>query len=274
MIPNFLFIGPDKTGSSWLYEVLRAHPQCFVPVAKDIYFFDRHYDRGIQWYLSFFSSAHENVKAIGELSHDYLFSGTVAERISRDLPKVKLLTCLRDPVERTFSQYLFLVRSGWAHGNIEQALEEYPMLVENSLYAKYLEKYFRLFRKEQIKVLFFDDLQKDPTAFAHSIFDFLGVDFVDHINYSKKVLAAGKSRSPVLSKALHACADIARSLGLVNLVGVAKRSALTRLLYKDYGNDEKPVCPPAVRERLLETFRPDIERLEKMLSIDLANWKR
>ena len=53
--PNFLFIGPDKAGSSWLFRVLGSHPEVYLSPAKDIYYFDRYYDRGIDWYLSRFA---------------------------------------------------------------------------------------------------------------------------------------------------------------------------------------------------------------------------
>ena len=45
--PNFIYIGPDKAGSSWLHEVLISHDGIFMPPAKDLYFFDRYYDRGL-----------------------------------------------------------------------------------------------------------------------------------------------------------------------------------------------------------------------------------
>ena len=85
-LPTFLFVGADKCGSTWLFKVLQQHPQCFVPAAKDIYFFDRYYGRGLQWYASFFSSAPRSARAIGELSHDYLYSEQAAERIASTLP--------------------------------------------------------------------------------------------------------------------------------------------------------------------------------------------
>src|SRR5262245_51708602 len=93
--PDFLFIGPDKCGSSWLFEVLRQHPLCFVPPAKDLYFFDRYYARGWAWYERHFAAAPTGCRARGELSHDYLFSPLAAERIAASLPEVRLLTILR-----------------------------------------------------------------------------------------------------------------------------------------------------------------------------------
>ena len=130
MKPTFLFIGPDKTGSTWLYEVLRQHAACYVPPVKDIYFFDRHYERGLDWYLSFFEPAPAGSLAAGELSHDYLFSPQAADRIARDLPNVRLLTSLRDPAERTFSHYLYMIRSGRTRLDFAAALEQFPELVD------------------------------------------------------------------------------------------------------------------------------------------------
>ena len=50
--PTFLYIGAPKAGSSWLYEILREHPEVFVPTAKDTQFFDYYFDKGFDWYLS------------------------------------------------------------------------------------------------------------------------------------------------------------------------------------------------------------------------------
>jgi len=110
--PDFLYIGPDKSGSTWLYSILNAHPQCFVPVLKDIYFFDRYYDKGWNWYSAFFEQTPKNVNVRGELSHDYLFSKLAAERIKSDLPSIKLLSILRNPVDRAYSHYLYLLTTG------------------------------------------------------------------------------------------------------------------------------------------------------------------
>src|SRR5262245_9286020 len=143
--PDFLFIGPDKCGSSWLYELLRQHPACFVPVAKDLYFFDRHFARGWEWYQRQFAGAPAGCRAIGELSHDYLFSREAPARIAAGLPGVKLVTILREPVERSFSHYLYLVRTGRTRSPFAQALREFPELTRNSLYAHHLQAWFERF---------------------------------------------------------------------------------------------------------------------------------
>ena len=61
--PDFIYIGPDKAGSSWLHEVLLEHPQVFLTPAKGLYFFDRYYDRGLPWYVSQFDAARDRSRS-------------------------------------------------------------------------------------------------------------------------------------------------------------------------------------------------------------------
>lgn len=273
MRPDFLFIGPDKTGSTWIYELLRAHSEVFVPEVKDLYFFDRHYDRGLEWYLSFFADAPAGARAAGELSHDYLFSPEAAERIARDLPGVRLLTCLREPVERTFSHYLYMVRSGRTREPFERALEAYPELIDNSRYASHLEPWLARFDRGQIRILWFERLKADPREFAGEIFDFLGVSPLEGFPYERRVLAAARPRVHGLARLAKRGADLFRELGLARLVGAVKRSpTVRRLLYRTYRREEKPRLHPATRARLAERFRPEVERLEELLGVALEGW--
>ncbi len=267
-----MFIGPDKTGSTWLYEVLRRHPRCYVPPIKDIYFFDRHYDRGIDWYLGFFAKAGPEALAIGELSHDYLFSALAAERIARDLPHIRLLTCLRDPADRMLSHYLYMVRSGRTRLPFAEAVKRFPELIENSRYAKHLSEYLRRFDRERILVLFYDDLQSDARAFAALVFDFIGVPFVESIEYERRVLPASKPRSFALARILKLGANAARRLGLQRLVGRIKHGPASRLLYRAYATGEKPRLGAEDRAQVVDLLRPDIQQLEKALQVDLGRW--
>lgn len=272
MKPNFLFIGPDKTGSSWIYDVLRQHPQCYLPYCKDIYYFDRYYDRGPAWYSSFFEAAPPRAKAVGEICHDYLFSPLAAARIHRDLPGVKLFTCLRDPVERTFSNYLYLTRSGWTRLTFEEALEKYPTLIDNSLYHKHLSEYFQLFEPEQLKVLFYDLLKSDPADFARELCDYLGISYLDDLDYGRIVRPAGQPRVYLLARLARLGSVLARNAGLTRLVGAVKHSPLAALLYKPYEQNERPVISPASRTRLRNIFHDDILKLQDMLDVDLTHW--
>lgn len=270
--PTFLFIGPDKSGSTWLHDILSGHPQCFVPRSKDLYFFDRYYDRGLDWYCSQFRGAPNSAVAIGEISHDYLFSRDAAKRIRRHLPRVKLLTCLRDPIDRTMSQYLYMRRNGLTRKPLRDALEEFPFLVTNSLYHRHLSVYFELFPESQIKILLFDDLKTSPRGFAADVFDTLDIDFVENLPYQVRSRPASKPRNVAMARLTKTLAGVARSAGLEDLVGWVKRGPVQRLLYKPYAESERPQPSREDAEALAEAFGDDLSRLAKLLHCKLPSW--
>ena len=82
LLPNFLHVGPSKSGSTWLHEVLIGHPEVYLTQAKDLYFFNRYYDRGPGWYRAQFRSAQREHKIIGEVCPDYLSCAEAPERFS------------------------------------------------------------------------------------------------------------------------------------------------------------------------------------------------
>jgi hypothetical protein len=272
MRPDFLYIGPDKSGSTWLYEVLRRHPEVFVPSVKDLYFFDRNYDRGVTWYEKFFAAAPVTARAVGELSHDYLFSPEAARRIRSDLPGVRLITSLRDPADRTFSHYLYLRRSGITRAPFSDALANHPELIDNSRYSDHLAVYYDSFPHDRIRVLFFEDLVADATAFAEKVFEFLGVSSAVDTVVEHPVLAASRPRSFLLAHLAKRGANVARTLGLPGLVGAVKGGVARRLLYVQYRPEDRPRLDPADRARLIEGYREGVERLARLTGRDLEAW--
>jgi hypothetical protein len=271
-LPNFLFIGADKSGSTWLHRILAAHPQCYVPPCKDLYFFDRYFGRGLEWYASFFRDAPESATAVGELSHDYLYSELAAQRIAEVLADVRLVVFLRNPVERTFSEYLYLIRSGLTKDPLRSALQRFPEAIEHSRYSQYLDPYFKLFGRERLGIFLFDELQADPRRFARRIDTFLGIDFIDALPYEERVLPASRPRSSFLARVAKDGATFARRLGFPGLVGTLKQNRLTRFLYVEYADDERPRLSEDDRAWLWRHVADDVHRLELLLSNDLSAW--
>jgi hypothetical protein len=270
--PFFIFIGPSKSGSTWLYHVLREHKYCFVPKIKDIYFFDRYYERGWEWYLSFFKDIADDVKIMGELSHDYLHSTQAAIRIAKDLPDVRLITTLRNPVDRAFSEYLFLLRNGWTKEPFEKAIEIWPELINKGLYFHHLSIYYQLFDRSQIGVFFFNDFVADPENFAKAIFRFLEIPFSYQIDYAKKVLPASKPKNYIIARLIKIFAKLARNLKADRFVGAVKNTRFVDFFYRPYSKDEKPKLDIGIKKELLETFRPDIQDLQNLLDTNLSYW--
>lgn len=251
------------------------HPEVFIPRAKDIYFFDRYYHKGLKWYESFFEEG-RGKKAVGEISHDYLFSAEACDRIREAIPEAKLITCLRNPFERSFSHYLFCVRQGLTRSDfITSSTSEYPSIIDNSKYSKPLERYISTFGRDNLLILRFDDLRRDPAGFIRRIYGFIGVDpdFSPDEVMSKKVLPAGKPRVRTVAYLAKQCAVLMRHMGFANLLGSLKSSPMVqKTLYVPYGDGEKP--RPTLRETafMREHYEEEVKSLERVLGEDFRDW--
>lgn len=263
ILPNFLYIGAAKSGSTWIYEMLRQHPEVFLPLVKDTKFFDYYYDRGIGWYLRYFNGG-RGKKVVGEIAHDYFYIAESASRIKRWLPDVKFLCCLRDPVENLFSSYLFHQTTEISKG---MSFEEYAFNPEYSKRCDYynnLVPFYELYPNGNFLVLFFDELKQNPLTFIKKIYDFLGVDnqFIP-VGYNQKILAARKPRSYLISHLGFKLAQYLRIIGYGDLVGRVKHSLLfERTLYKKIDNKAMPSIE--TREKLLEYFKQRLEKLPEL----------
>lgn len=113
-LPEFIIIGAQKAGTTSLYNYLIEHPSIFPAFKKEVLYFDVNYRKGIHWYKSFFPttifkfliSKYSNRRFItGEASPYYILYPHAAKRIHSTLPKVKIIILLRNPINRSFSQY-------------------------------------------------------------------------------------------------------------------------------------------------------------------------
>lgn len=265
-LPNVIFIGPDKAGSTWLFQAFMHHPDVFITPAKDLYFFDRYYGRGLSWYRRQFAGS-EGHSIIAEISHDYLYSPSAAQRMQENLPDARLLVCLREPVERTFSAYLHLVKTGIFSGSFKEALDAHPNLVERSRYAKWLLPYLRWYPRNQLYCLIFDELRRDPLQFARELWRQLGIAPIDdNPLLQSRVLPASRSRSVRLTRWTRKVAQLVREAGYPGVVGRVKNCrAVQRILYASYRDGQRPLPKSDEVDELRRVFTPDVRQLDQLL---------
>ncbi len=272
--PDFLFIGPDKSGSSWLQKVLSDHPDVYVPPAKDLYYFAQEYSRGPEWYLGHFAQAPAGT-VVGEICHDYLSDAAAPPRIHAMLPDVKLVVCLREPVERTWSAYLNLQRHRETDQTFTAALDSEPSLIENSSYSRNLARFLALFPRDQLLVLWFDDLERDPQIILDQLCNFLGVATMHLLPEQRQsTRPAGQARVAPVARLAKRGAVLARRLGRPTIVGRVKSSSWVQgLLYRSLDDDVRRPPPEAyatVRARL----GPDLVRLPEVLQVPMPDrWR-
>jgi len=265
MRPNFLFIGPPKAASTWIYEMLKEHPQVYLSPAKELHYFDSYYHFGERWYLKHFQDAGPSHKVVGEISHDYLYSEEACHRIQRDLGNIKLMVCLREPVERAFSDYLYMVRQGYVRCSFERAIEERPEIIEHSKYATYLAPYRDVFGRDNLILMLFEDLRRSSDDFWRQLCDALSIDpALSKAPEDRQVLQASSPRSWLFARGAKEAAMLMRRVGLAKAVTRVKFSPVVqRLLYRAYKPGQRPAMAPETRERLREQFRGEVAALER-----------
>jgi Sulfotransferase domain len=270
-LPNFLHLGPSKSGSTWLHEVLISHPEIYLTGAKDLYFFNRYYDRGLNWYQAQFRDARSEHDIIGEVCPDYLACPEAPDRIYACLgPDVRLMVTLREPVARAFSGYLYLRKHGLAAGSFQETALTWTELLDEGRYATHLRRYLRAFDRKRLYVALFDDLEADPQAFLDGITDWLGVSrYPVGSALLKPQLPASEARwLPLAMLAKHG-ANWARRHDGAALIGRVKRSPLVqRALYRPFGA-ERPVMPPGDVAFVHEQLAEEIAGVEEEFGIPL-----
>lgn len=273
MLPTFLYIGPDKAGSTWIFEALRQHPEVYVATSKDIYFFDRYFDRGLDWYESHFADG-VGKRAVGEISHDYLFSEEACERIAACLPNVKLLVNLRNPIERAFSEYLYLMKHDLTREGFRRATEQFPSILTGGRYTQHLEHYLRRFPRRTLLVQIFDKLKSEPNKFVSDLYDFLNVDrHFKPSNIGKRSLSAARPRIPILARWAKSSSTLLRDLGLGRVVGRLKFSGLINdLLFVPYSEHDAPRLTTDDLQWLRNIYYPEVRALERLLGERFDAW--
>ena len=153
MLPNFIIIGAEKSGTTTLAKILSDHHEIFMSIPKEPRFFsDHNWDKGLKWYERLFDNA-IGFKAIGEASVAYTWApesvGT-PQRIYDTLGEIKFIYIIRNPLERTISHYRHALFCNWMKKStsIEDALKITPALIDCSKYFYQLEQYLKYFFRE------------------------------------------------------------------------------------------------------------------------------
>lgn len=182
-LPTFLVCGIQKGGTTALHAYLATHPDVFCPERKELNFFDQHWHEGLAWYESFFEGAPDPRLggAIGEASPHYMRSGQVADRIHATLPDAKLLFILRDPVARAYSNYTYNLGRGQQDPaqSFEAAIatpDGRERYLDKGFYLNDLLTFERVHGRDNMCVLFAEDLKAHPEAVLERAFTFIGVD--------------------------------------------------------------------------------------------------
>jgi hypothetical protein len=302
-LPDFFVVGQPKAGTTALYEMLRAHPQIFMPDSKELWFFADELlertpprpsgtPRTLAEYCALFAGAAPD-QCAGEASALYLWSHTAARRIAEAQPHARIVAILREPASLLRSLHLQFVETYVeSEGDFRRAISLEPDRLagrgvsrhtywpkaltysEHVRYVEQLRRYEDLFTREQMLVLIYDDFRADNEAVVRSVVRFLGLD--DRFDIEpREANPTVQVRSQRLNEIVHALSvgrgpasraakHVIKSATPARLRRRALRATKDRVVYVD----PQPVDEAFVAE-LRERYREEVVALSEYLDRDL-----
>ncbi len=288
-MPNFLIIGAMKSGTTALYYYLEQHPEVYMSPVKEPNFFSSQSQENasgavihIEAYRHLFRGVSDE-NAIGEASHSYLYEPRAAAEIRRYLPEARLIAILRNPIDRAYSHFLHMVRSGEEPlDDFAQALREeevrthkgrtFQDYIGRGLYHDQLKRYYTKFRRDQVKVYLYEDLSNAPVDTLQDAFRFLGVDdsFVPDVSLKRNV--SGYPKHKTVDKLLRKPSPIKDALKIYLPAGLRWRLSKAFDDLKTRNLVAPPPVQPEVRRRLIGVYREDILKLQELIQRDVSGW--
>ncbi len=293
---DFIIIGAQKSATTSLYKYLSAHPSIEMPIAKEAPFYSDVALYGDGWdkfaRKEFPAASQESLW--GTATPQYMSDSQAPARIRRHVPAVKLIAVLRNPIDRAYSHYGMAVRRGIEQRRFSDVVEDLtnPARARNSRrlalpdqsngyhaddretslylcwseYGRILKRYMRIFPEHQLKIVFMDDLERNPAAFVSEILDFLGVaDVIVPDNVGKVYHRGGKKRL-VPDWVKNCLKHIPLMRSLWRLLPLRLRGAI------DYWYEQANVrkvrddgIDSISRLKLISFFKGDVEALSKQL---------
>lgn len=272
--PDFLGLGAQKAATSWIHACLYEHPQVFMPAGKEVHFFSRHYEKGLDWYEGQLRGCGPDQLA-GEISPTYLYDPQTPARIHEYVPRAKLIVCLRSPVQRAISAYRYEVKTGAvsADKSFSEALKDKPAYVEHGLYSGQLQRYVERFSRDQILIQIYEDIAREPHGFMRQVYAFLGIDPEFRASSTEQTVnvGSGAARFRSLDNLMRGAAAKLRAGGFGRLAWRLARSPVVNSLVRMNRRPERQRALTAKEKaQLEEVFAEDVGALGKLLDRDLA----
>jgi len=235
LLPQVLFVGPPRTGTTWIWEYLRARGDIVLPEGvKETWFFSSMFCKGVDWYATHFKHR-KGCSAVIEVDPTLLSHPEAPKRVRKVLGSdVRIIVTVRDPVKRSWSHYLHARRYGWTRNPLEQAIQEIPDIIEASRYSKYVPRWQSVVGEKQVVILYHEPLAQSPEIFVRNMCSAIGLPVVripqqllkTRMNISRDV------RSQILIRTATRLSNWLRSYRIYSVIDLLKRIGIQKMLYK------------------------------------------
>lgn len=273
ILPNFIFAGAPKSGSSTLFEYIRQHPDVCMSKIKEPFFFDFNYEKGRKYYESLFAH-YKGERIVGEATVWYMSWPSVPARMHELIPDAKLLFVLRNPIERAFSDYMMNLRDGYYTPQQtfdyvirnEQKVQGLDRRVTSGgFYYRHLKRFERYFTRKQMLIVTFREMKKDIRAVERKIYSFLDID---------SEFCGNVIKDRMVAPYIHSLEKLILTSQKIPLFDLGwKKSRHFRQLFLDFQSKKKNVISESARNYLFDLYYEQNKILAKHLNIDLSEWE-
>jgi hypothetical protein len=295
-LPDFLIIGGEKCGTSFVHHCLREHSDVFMPLAETAFFEDPDFSPGDFSPLEklFAAACHE--QCLGIKRPAYLHKPECPARLRHYVPQARMIVILRDPVERAVSAYYHNIKMGFIpiadinknldkiiDGKVQSKYQRASEIIECGFYHEHIRRYLMYFPREQMMVVLYDDLKRSPRDTLKKLFKFLEIEEnVTPISLGKKVnvgtysllrLRLTRLQNPIVYSYNKACTRLyAKKHFNIIQTSIARLISWNDTLLSYVTPNSQPVLTKKLQERLSDIYREDSMQLQELLGVNLSGW--
>lgn len=286
---DFIGIGAGKSGTTWLSSCLALHPQICLSEPKEINYFNyadihrfhqkksnvnKNNTKPFSWYQKHFKHCRKDAIK-GEFSVSYMIDEKAPLFIKQRFPNIKLLACLRNPIDRAYSHY-------WAaksyrkieKKSFEAVIKDDSVYIQHGFYQKYLNRYLKYFNKDQILIILLDDILSKPEEVAAEVYNFLNVS--NNVNISLRNTTkntAMESRFSLMEPIMRHFSNFLINAGQARLLHAIRKLGAKKLFIQLSSRRlEYPEMKSETRKYLGNIFKKSNRELGEFLQRDLSYW--
>lgn len=275
-LPNVIFIGPTRTGTTWIHHYLSARKDVSLPADKETYYFDQRFARGLSWYKDQFN--YIDGAPVVEVGPTYFYCDEAPDRMKHTLKDFKVVVILRNQADLAYSTFSYNLQYGRGVVDFEQFLANKSSL-EYLRYSERVKKWISVIGAENIYFLKFDDFRKSNNEFIESICDILGLvrqkDGLDGSGLlsSKVNKSGGVPKHAILARIATNASSLFKKTRLSFLTPMLKKLGLKKLIYAPAKASMIPKMTREQRSFVLTYFSSDVAELESIVNMDLKFMK-
>lgn len=248
--PEFIIVGGTKCGTTALWYNLDKHPDIHMAMKSqtsiEMSFWRGHrWKMGIEWYKRKFPDN----KICGEKTAGYFANKSAFRQINKHIPNVKIIFCMRNPVDRAYSNFQMNKKAGKVGGfNINVFKKRYS---NHGKYINFIQKHMlKFFDESQLYISVMERMKDDPTGEMKKVFEFLEVS---DLNYPKKIIDG----------------VLLRNRSRKEDVKLSQKEKFYRVWSK-----HTEVLTGPLRQQLLQYYQSPNKKLFKYLGYEIEEWNK